>query len=112
MARPRLQVDREAVEVGVFDRIPDAASEAGRYLNFGGASLVHAHLAELMIVIVKDGDLVWSLEDLNFQSSRRCTVPVRTCTWRRGLGNARRDCEISPCLFTISAAAGFRIELV
>jgi hypothetical protein len=38
--------------------------------------MVHAHLSELMIVIVENGDLVRSLEDLNFKIPEDSIPPV------------------------------------
>ena len=64
-----------------------------------------------MIMIVEDGDLVRSLEDLNFKVPEDVGhrfvhahgIGVREC--KTGLGDP-------PRFLTISAAAGFRIGLV
>jgi hypothetical protein len=100
------RVDDQRVALVMTDGIPVGGRRHVRRM-----SRIHANLAEFMIVIVKDGDLVRPLENLNFEVPENIGHRLVDALVVR-VRKVRPDSEISPRFLTISAAGGLRIGLV
>jgi hypothetical protein len=73
--------------------------------------MVHAHVADLMIVPIKDRDLVRLLEHLHSPIPKNVGHGFGP-TLVAGVGAPTPLTSISPCFLTTSAAAGFKTGLV